>query len=73
MDIKTKVLDPDNNAPGRLAPDIFVQGDLTDYQTVYNFGKDVDVLTIEIEKVNVEALEKLEQEGGSRLPSASRS
>ena len=44
LDIKTKVLDPDNNAPGRLASDIFVQGDLTDYQTVYNFGKDVDVM-----------------------------
>lgn len=68
LDIKTKVLDPDNNAPGRLASDIFVQGDLTDYQTVYNFGKDVDVLTIEIEKVNVEALEKLEQEGVAVYP-----
>ena len=68
LDIKTKVLDPDKNAPGRLASDIFVQGDLTDYQTVYNFGKDVDVLTIEIEKVNVEALEKLEQEGVAVYP-----
>ena len=62
-DIKTKVLDPSDNAPARVASDEFVKGDLTDFQTVYNFGKDVDILTIEIEKVNVDALEKLESEG----------
>ena len=67
-DIKTKVLDPSESAPCRLASDIFVQGDLTDFQTVYDFGKDVDVLTIEIEKVNVKALEKLEQEGVTVYP-----
>ena len=67
-DIKTKVLDPCESAPCRLASDIFVQGDLTDFQTVYDFGKDVDVLTIEIEKVNVNALEKLEQEGVTVYP-----
>ena len=67
-DIKTKVLDPSENSPCRLASDIFVQGDLTDFQTVYDFGKDVDVLTIEIEKVNVNALEKLEQEGVTVYP-----
>ena len=67
-DIKTKVLDPSESAPSRLASDIFVQGDLTDFQTVYDFGKDVDVLTVEIEKVNVEALEKLEQEGVTVYP-----
>ena len=53
FDIKTKVLDPSDSAPAKLASDIFVQGDLTDFQTVYDFGKDVDILTIEIEKVNV--------------------
>ena len=68
LDIKTKVLDPSDSAPAKLASDIFVQGDLTDFQTVYDFGKDVDVLTIEIEKVNVEALEKLEQEGVTIYP-----
>ena len=68
FDIKTKVLDPSDSAPAKLASDIFVQGDLTDFQTVYDFGKDVDVLTIEIEKVNVEALEKLEQEGVTIYP-----
>ena len=68
LDIKTKVLDPSDSAPAKLASDIFVRGDLTDFQTVYDFGKDVDVLTIEIEKVNVEALEKLEQEGVTIYP-----
>lgn len=68
FDVKTKVLDPSDSAPAKLASDIFVQGDLTDFQTVYDFGKDVDVLTIEIEKVNVEALEKLEQEGVTIYP-----
>jgi len=67
-DIKTKVLDPSENAPARLASDHFVQGELTDFQTVYDFGKNVDVLTIEIEKVNVEALEKLEREGVKVYP-----
>ena len=67
-DIKTKVLDPSENAPARLASDHFVQGKLTDFQTVYDFGKNVDVLTIEIEKVNVEALEKLESEGVKVYP-----
>ena len=67
-DIKTKVLDPSENAPSRLACDHFVQGDMTDFQTVYDFGRNVDVLTIEIEKVNVEALEKLEKEGVKVYP-----
>jgi 5-(carboxyamino)imidazole ribonucleotide synthase len=35
---------------------------LGDFETVYNFGKDLDMITIEIEKVNVDALEKLEGE-----------
>jgi len=67
-DINTSVLDPNEDAPARLACDKFVIGDLTDFQAVYNFGKKVDVLTIEIEKVNVKALEKLEQEGVKIYP-----
>ena len=67
-DIKTSVLDPNENAPAKLACDSFTKGDLTDFQTVYDFGKKVDVLTIEIEKVNVKALEKLEQEGVKVYP-----
>ena len=67
-DIKTSVLDPSENAPARLACDSFTKGDLTDFKTVYDFGKKVDVLTIEIEKVNVKALEKLEKQGVKVYP-----
>ncbi|WP_392448529.1 5-(carboxyamino)imidazole ribonucleotide synthase [Capnocytophaga canis] len=69
-DIKTFVLDPSSDAPSRLACNRFFQGSLLDFDTVYNFGKQVDVLTIEIENVNVEALEKLEEEGVKVYPSA---
>ncbi len=61
--VTVKVLDPDKDAPCRKLCDEFVTGSLSDYETVYNFGKKVDLLTIEIEKVNVDALEQLEKEG----------
>ena len=69
FDITSKVLDPSPDAPCRIACNTFVQGNLTDFNTVYNFGKDVEVLTIEIENVNVEALEKLQTEGVKVYPS----
>lgn len=68
-DIYTKVLDPDPEAPSRLACNEFVQGNLDDFDTVYSFGKDCDVLTIEIEHVNIEALHKLKTEGVRIHPS----
>lgn len=61
--VTIKVLDPDREAPCRKLCDEFTVGSLGDYETVYNFGKTVDLLTIEIEKVNVDALEQLEKEG----------
>lgn len=70
FDITTHVLDPSPEAPCRIACDHFEQGDLMDYQTVYNFGKQVDVLTFEIEGVNIEALETLEAEGKKVYPSS---
>ncbi len=69
-DIATHVLDPSAEAPCRIACNVFQQGDLMDFETVYDFGKKVDVLTFEIEGVNVEALEKLEAEGKKVYPSA---
>jgi len=60
--VTVKVLDPDRDAPCKKLCDEFVVGSLGDYETVYNFGKKVDLLTIEIEKVNVDALEQLEKE-----------
>ncbi len=70
FDIYTVVLDPDEEAPCKIACNEFYQGDLMDFETVYNFGKKVDILTIEIENVNLKALEKLEQEGKKVYPSS---
>ena len=70
FDITTHVLDSSLEAPCRIACDHFTQGDLMDYDTVYTFGKKVDILTFEIEGVNIEALEALEKEGKKVYPSA---
>lgn len=67
-DVFTKVLDASADAPSRMSCNEFVQGSLLDFDTVYNFGKDVDILTIEIENVNLDALEKLEDEGVKVYP-----
>jgi 5-(carboxyamino)imidazole ribonucleotide synthase len=67
-DVYTCVLDSSPDAPSRLACNEFKVGDLMDYQTVYDFGKFVNTLTIEIENVNVEALEQLEREGVTVYP-----
>ncbi|TPD69951.1 5-(carboxyamino)imidazole ribonucleotide synthase [Flavobacterium microcysteis] len=69
FDIQTYVLDPSEEAPSRMGCNKFYQGDLMDYDTVYEFGKKTDVLTFEIELVNLEALEQLEQEGTKVYPS----
>ncbi len=66
--ITTYVMDPDKEAPCKDLCRKFVHGSLTDFEAVYNFGKEVDLLTIEIEKVNVDALEKLEKEGLTVYP-----
>ena len=63
FDITTYVMDANENAPCKIACDQFIKGDLMDFDAVYNFGKQVDLLTFEIENVNVDALEKLEKEG----------
>ncbi|WP_394970263.1 5-(carboxyamino)imidazole ribonucleotide synthase [uncultured Croceitalea sp.] len=70
-DIQTKVMDASEQAPCKIACDEFVLGSLLDFDTVYNFGKDVDALTIEIENVNTDALEKLENEGVKVYPQPS--
>ena len=69
FDIQTYVLDPSDEAPCKIACNHFLQGDLMDFDTVYNFGKKVDVLTFEIELVNLDALVKLEEEGLPVYPS----
>jgi len=69
FDIATNVLDPSKDAPAQYGAHQFFQGDLMDFETVYRFGKTVDVLTIEIENVNLDALDKLEEEGLKVFPS----
>ncbi|WP_017258561.1 5-(carboxyamino)imidazole ribonucleotide synthase [Pedobacter arcticus] len=66
--ISVSVLDPDADAPCKNICDYFEIGSLSDYETVYNFGKNLDLLTIEIEKVNIEALEELEKQGVTIYP-----
>jgi 5-(carboxyamino)imidazole ribonucleotide synthase len=70
FDIYTCVLDASKDAPCASICNEFEQGDLMDFKTVYNFGKKVDLLTIEIENVNVDALERLEDEGVKVYPSS---
>lgn len=65
--LNVKILDAADAPCAAIAPE-FVEGSLQDYEAVYQFGQDVEVLTIEIEKVNVEALEALEREGKKVFP-----
>ena len=69
-DIHTCVMDPSAEAPCKIACNEFTIGDLMDNDSVVEFGKQVDVLTIEIENVNVDALETLEKEGIKVYPSS---
>ncbi|MEC8133692.1 MAG: 5-(carboxyamino)imidazole ribonucleotide synthase [Bacteroidota bacterium] len=70
FDIHSSVLDPSGEAPSKIACDVFVIGDLMDFETVYSFAKDLDTLTIEIENVNVEALKALEEKGVKVYPTS---
>ena len=69
FDIQTYVLDPSKEAPSQFGATKFFIGDLMDFDTVYDFGKKVDLLTIEIENVNLDALDKLEADGLKVFPS----
>ena len=69
FDIQTFVLDPSKEAPAKFGATQFFNGDLLDFNSVYDFGKKVNLLTIEIENVNLDALDKLEEEGLKIYPS----
>ena len=71
LDVHTVILDQNPKAPCSQICNEFYQGDLLDFDTVYNFGKKVDLLTIEIENVNIDALDKLEAEGLTIYPKPS--
>lgn len=68
FDVQVHSLDPDNDAPCKHLATTFQQGSLTDFETLYNFGLDKDVITVEIENVNIEALEALEKIGKKVFP-----
>jgi 5-(carboxyamino)imidazole ribonucleotide synthase len=61
--VETFVLENDEQCPAAHLCHHFVKGDIRNFDDVYNFGKGLDAITIEIESVNDEALDKLEQEG----------
>jgi 5-(carboxyamino)imidazole ribonucleotide synthase len=67
-DVRINSMDPAIDAPCSKIVHSFVKGDLNDFDAVYHFGKSNDVLTIEIENVNTEALKKLESEGVKVYP-----
>ena len=68
FNIDISVLDPDPHAPCKHLCDQFVVGKLTDFDTLYHFGKSCDILTIEIENVSVPALKQLAEEGKMVYP-----
>lgn len=68
LNVQAHVLDPDAEAPCSQIAASFTVGSLTDYDTVYRFGKQFKLVTIEIENVNVQALYKLQQEGVEVYP-----
>jgi 5-(carboxyamino)imidazole ribonucleotide synthase len=65
------VMENDDECPAAHLCHHFTKGDIKNYDTVYLFGKGLDAITIEIENVNTEALERLEAEGVKIFPKPS--
>ena len=68
FDVTPCVLDPSEDGPCSVLASEYTKGSLLDFEAVYSFGKQLDMLTIEIENVNVEALFQLEREGVAVYP-----
>lgn len=66
--VKSYVLDKDDHCPASSSCTFFFKGDQLNYDDVYRFGQMVDVLTLELENVNLAALKKLKQEGKKIYP-----
>jgi len=66
--VETYVLENDNDCPSAHLCHHFIKGDIRNFDDVYKFGKGLDAITIEIESVNVDALDKLEAEGVKIFP-----
>ena len=71
LSINTNILDPSDDSPCKNLCSSFSLGNLMDFKSVYDFGKQCDLVTYEIEHINVDALEKLENEGIKVYPSSS--
>mgnify|MGYP000583779377 CR=1 FL=1 len=71
LNLNIKSMDPDPNAPCKNIVEEFVNGDIKDYEQVMAFGADCDLITVEIENVNIEALEELEKQGKKVFPQPS--
>lgn len=67
-DVQIHCLDPDPDAPCKDVAHSFTVGSLNDFDAIYQFGQNKDVITVEIENVSIEALEKLEAEGKKVFP-----
>lgn len=66
--VDTFVMENDAGCPAAHLCHHFIKGDIKDFDAVYNFGKGLDAITIEIENANEDALEKLEKEGVKIYP-----
>jgi 5-(carboxyamino)imidazole ribonucleotide synthase len=66
--VNTYILDPDEQCPAASCATVFVKGNHLDFDDVYNFGKKVDMITFEIENINIDALKRLKAEGVIILP-----
>ena len=66
--VETFVMENDTDCPAAHLCHHFTKGNITNYEDVYNFGKGLDAITIEIESVNADALEQLEKEGVKVYP-----
>jgi len=67
-DISTYVLDMEENCPASGVASVLIKGSQINYDDVYNFGKKVDILTYELENINIDALLKLKEEGLRIVP-----
>lgn len=68
FDVQVHILDGSSNGPAGQLATSFTEGDITNYEDVFNFGKSLDLLTVEIENVNIQALFDLEKEGVKVFP-----
>lgn len=68
FNLVTHVIDPDINAPCKNLCAKFVNASFKDFNIVMDFGKNCDIITVEIEHVNTDALTELEKLGKKVFP-----